>query len=163
MFRLYHAPVPSLKFFRAVVAEEILQCDIRDLIFTCSVAEFFLMLRPPESEFRFHPSAITKWRPFALVAVGVFAAIWTAHAAENPAVQVKVSFADKLGPLEIDRLALGQGGLSEEPMWDNRIAEIRALGPRLIRLFVQEYFDLLPEHGRYHFEALDRSVDTILK
>ena len=30
-----------------------------------------------------------------------------------------------------------------------RIAEIRAIRPRLIRLFIQEYFDLLPERGRY--------------
>ena len=48
-------------------------------------------------------------------------------------------------------------------MWDDRVAEIRALRPRLIRLFIQEYFRLLPERGRYHFETLDRSVDTILK
>ena len=62
--------------------------------------------------------------------------------AESPVVQVIVSLTNTLGPLEIDRFALGQGGLSEEPMWDNRIAEIRALQPKVIRLFVQEYFDL---------------------
>ncbi|MBN1421065.1 MAG: hypothetical protein JXP34_20000 [Planctomycetes bacterium] len=65
--------------------------------------------------------------------------------------------------MEIDRMALGQGGLSEEPMWDDRIAEVRALRPRLIRLFIQEYFDLLPAPGRYHFDTLDRSVGTILR
>ena len=27
---------------------------------------------------------------------------------------------------------------------------------------MQEYFDLLPERGRYHFETLDRSVEMIL-
>jgi len=47
-------------------------------------------------------------------------------------------------------------------MWDNRVVEIRALKPGVIRLFIQEYFDLLPERGRYHFDALDRSVATIL-
>ena len=82
---------------------------------------------------------------------------------QTRAAPVKVFFDERLGPLEIDRFGLGQGGLSEEPMWDDRIAEIRALRPRLIRLFIQEYFDLLPELGRYHFETLDRSVDTILK
>jgi hypothetical protein len=45
----------------------------------------------------------------------------------------------RLGPLEIDRFALGQGGLSEEPTWADRAAEIRALKPRSIRLFIQEY------------------------
>jgi hypothetical protein len=77
--------------------------------------------------------------------------------------QVQVAFAQRLGPLAMDCMALGQGGLSAEPMWAERIAEIRALRPRLIRLFIQEYFDLLPERGRYHFQDLDRCVDTILR
>ena len=78
-------------------------------------------------------------------------------------VSVKVAFGDRTGPMEIGKIALGQGGLADEPMWESRIAEIRALRPRLIRLFVQEYFDLLPVKGRLHFDTLDRSVDTILK
>lgn len=82
--------------------------------------------------------------------------------AEEQAAQVTISLTDRSGPMHIERMALGQGGLSQEPMWDNRIAEIRALRPALIRLFIQEYFDLLPAPGRYHFETLDRSVDTIL-
>lgn len=82
--------------------------------------------------------------------------------AQTQTVQVQVAFSERLGPMAIDQMALGQGGLSEEPMWADRMAEIRALHPRLIRLFIQEYFDLLPVSGRYHFETLDRSVDTIL-
>ena len=85
-----------------------------------------------------------------------------AVAAELPSSQVRVMFTDRLGPLEIDKMALGQGGTSPEATWADRIAEIRALRPRVIRLFIQEYFDLLPERGRYHFETLDRNVDTIL-
>jgi hypothetical protein len=82
---------------------------------------------------------------------------------EPRAAAIEVFFNERLGPLEIDRMGLGQGGLSDEPMWDNRVAEIRALRPRLVRLFIQEYFNLLSKRDRYHFEALDRSVDTILK
>ena len=67
------------------------------------------------------------------------------------------------GSLEMGRMALGQGGLSPDPMWEERVAEIRALRPRLVRLFIQEYFDLLPARGTYHFASLDRSVDLILK
>jgi len=48
-------------------------------------------------------------------------------------------------------------------MWEDRAAEIRALRPRLVRLFIQEYFDLLPTRGTYNFGTLDRSVDLILK
>ncbi len=83
--------------------------------------------------------------------------------AQTETVSVKVSLEQRMGPLEIGRFALGQGGLSEDPMWDSRIAEIRALRPKIIRLFIQEYFDLLPAHDRYHFATLDRSVDTILQ
>jgi hypothetical protein len=64
--------------------------------------------------------------------------------------------------MEIENMALGQGGLSDEPMWGDRIAELRSLQPKLIRLFVQEYFNLLPELGHFQFESLDRSVDNIL-
>jgi len=77
--------------------------------------------------------------------------------------QVRVDLADRLGPMQIDRFALGQGGFSPEPMWDGRAAEIRALRPRVIRLFVQEYFQLLPAKDRYHWDTLDQSVDLILK
>lgn len=76
---------------------------------------------------------------------------------------LRLSFANSLGPLNIDHVALGQGGLSEYPMWDDRLAEIRALHPRIIRLFVQEYFDLMPENGGYHFNTLDQSVDLIVR
>jgi hypothetical protein len=82
--------------------------------------------------------------------------------AQSQPAQVSVSFTNRLGLLGIHRMALGQGGLSEEPMWDNRVVEIRALSAEVIRLFIQEYFDLLPERGRYHFDTLDRSVATIL-
>ena len=60
-------------------------------------------------------------------------------------------------------MALGQAGLSDRPMWNSRIAEIRVLRPRLIRLFVQEYFQLLPAWGHNRFETVDHSVETILQ
>ena len=97
-----------------------------------------------------------------LLAALIFGSMSLAPVQAQPAT-LKLSFAQSLGPLEIDRMALGQGGLSEYPMWDDRVAEIRALHPRLIRLFVQEYFDLMPERGGYHFATLDQSVDLITR
>jgi hypothetical protein len=82
---------------------------------------------------------------------------------QEPSATVIVSTTEFIGPLDMGRMALGQGGLSEEPMWENRAAEIRALHPKLVRLFIQEYFDLLPARGKYNFATLDRSVDLILK
>ena len=96
-----------------------------------------------------------------LLMLATMALASTTHAG-NETTRVTVSLDERMGPMEIDKFALGQGGLSPEPMWDGRVAEIRALRPRVIRIFLQEYFDLLPEPGRYHFETLDRSIDTIL-
>jgi hypothetical protein len=96
-----------------------------------------------------------------LIIFGLFEA--SAALAQPNVGSVKVDFGQRSGPLDIDRMALGQGGLSDEPMWESRIAEIRSLRPRLIRLFVQEYFQLVSVRGRNHFETLDRSVNTILR
>lgn len=77
------------------------------------------------------------------------------------AATVTVDLARTCGPIEIGKMALGQGGLSAEPMWESRAAEIRALHPRIIRLFLQEYFDPLPEADRYNWASMNRSVDLI--
>ena len=74
---------------------------------------------------------------------------------------VTISLDKKHGLLAIDQIALGQGGLSADTIWEDRAVEVKALRPRMIRLFVQEYFDLMPEKGRYNFSSLDRSVDLI--
>lgn len=91
----------------------------------------------------------------------LMSAISTVRTAQT--VAVHVDLATRLGPLRIERMALGQGGLSPEPMWENRIAEVRSLRPAMIRLFIQEYFHLEPATGRYDFRTLDRSVDIILR
>jgi hypothetical protein len=84
-----------------------------------------------------------------------------ANAAPGRAVILNVALDQRPGPLQIDRIALGQGGLSPEPMWADRVAEIRALRPRLIRVFLQEYFNVLPAPNQYRFETLDRTLDVI--
>jgi hypothetical protein len=45
----------------------------------------------------------------------------------------------------------------------NRVTEIRALHPGMIRLFVSEYYNLLPKAGTYHFNTLDSMVSSILQ
>jgi xylan 1,4-beta-xylosidase len=86
------------------------------------------------------------------------------------AIEIRVNFAETNGPMRMNQMALGQGGLSDEVMFGDRIAELRALKPAVIRLFIQEYFNLLPEprrdasppSQRYHFDTLDRNVDAIV-
>src|SRR5881628_451062 len=100
----------------------------------------------------------SRWTP--LIALAIATAMPATPQGRH--VSIRLNLNETAGPLEMDRFALGQGGLSEEPMWADRLAEIRDLHPRLIRLFIQEYFDLLPERGRYNFQKLDESVDLIL-
>lgn len=76
---------------------------------------------------------------------------------------MKIDFSKELGPMGMEQMALGQGGLSQEPMLAGRIAEIRALKPAIIRLFVSEYYDVLDQTGHYHFETLDSMVNNILE
>src|SRR6266545_6955283 len=95
--------------------------------------------------------------------MALFLAAAITAAAQSRTVAMRLNLGESLGPMEMDRFALGQGGLSEEPMWADRVSEIRDLRPRLIRLFIQEYFDLLPEPGRYYWDKLDESVDLIVR
>jgi len=76
-------------------------------------------------------------------------------------ITLNIDLAKKGAPLNIDHFALGQGGLSDDAIWGDRIPEIRALHPRLIRLFIQEYFDLMPAMDRYNWAKLDAAVDQI--
>src|SRR5438093_13354337 len=64
--------------------------------------------------------------------------------------------------LDLTRYALGQGGLSDKPMFDSHIEQIAQLHPQTIRIFVQEFFDLNPKRGRYHWDTLDKVIHTIL-
>lgn len=98
-----------------------------------------------------------------LLALAIVLGVFSVAFAQPHTAVLTLLFRKDLGPMEIDRISLGQGGLSPDPMWDSRVAEIRALHPRLIRLFVQEYFDLLPERGHYQFDKLDPSVDEIVR
>ncbi len=99
---------------------------------------------------------------FVLTAAIVTGAV-TQVPAQTRSTTLTLDFKKNLGPVEMDHISLGQGGLSPYPMWDERIAEIRALHPHLIRLFVQEYFHLLSADGQYHFETLDQSVAEIVQ
>jgi len=78
-------------------------------------------------------------------------------------VRVRLQLDEKLGPLNIDHYGVGHGGYWDEPTWLDRVGEVRALNSKIIRLFVQEYYNLLPEPDHYYWEKLDESVDMILR
>src|SRR6185437_5096643 len=82
-------------------------------------------------------------------------------AAIGQEVTLTIDLAKKGAALGIDHFALGQGGLSDDSIWGDRIPEIRALHPRLIRLFIQEYFDVMPDRDHFNWTKLDGAVDAI--
>jgi len=85
-----------------------------------------------------------------------------AHAASPIEVKISIDTSRTLGPIDLTRYALGQGGLSEQPMIGDHIDQIRQLQPQTINFFVQEYFDLYPAHGQYHWVTLDKAIEAVL-
>src|SRR5690242_15119939 len=69
--------------------------------------------------------------------------------AQSRAVTIDLNLSDRIQSFEIDKIiSLSQGGQSAGPMWDNRIAEVHALHPRLIRIFIIEPANLMPAPGK---------------
>lgn len=64
--------------------------------------------------------------------------------------------------LDIGRFSIGQGGLSDLPTVADHAHELRNLNLKYIRLFVQEYYHVYPDHGVYDWRKLDKAVDAIL-
>ena len=106
----------------------------------------------------------TCWSGTILLAFFLFAGQGglPAAAADAATATLVVDTSRSSGPIDLTRYALGQGGLSERPMFDDRIDQVRQLHPQTIRLFVGEYFDLYPAHHQYHWATLDKAIEAIL-
>lgn len=65
------------------------------------------------------------------------------------------------GPIDLTRYALGQGGISDQPMISDRVEQIRQLHPQTIHLFLQGYFNIYPAHQTYHWGSLDRTLIAV--
>lgn len=76
--------------------------------------------------------------------------------------RLNVGISKELGCIDLGRYSLGQGGLCSDPMIDAHIPQLKQLEPRSIRFFVQEYFGLYPERGRFHWDKLDRTLSAIV-
>lgn len=65
------------------------------------------------------------------------------------------------GPIDLTRYALGQGGISDQPMITDRIDQIAQLHPQTIHVFLQEYFNIYPAHHEYHWDSFDNTLEAI--
>jgi xylan 1,4-beta-xylosidase len=77
-------------------------------------------------------------------------------------IELIIDAAKTEGEIDLTRYGLGQGGLSEKPMFETHVDQLAQLHPQTIRVFVQEFFDLYPDHNRYHWETLDTFIENIL-
>ncbi|MBL9128583.1 MAG: hypothetical protein JNL97_13095, partial [Verrucomicrobiales bacterium] len=87
----------------------------------------------------------------------ILMAFWT----RAEPVRLRVDFSKPDGAWAMPALALGQGGLQSDPMIEPHIKEIRQLRPRTIRLFLSEYYRILPDRGRYDWTRLDRELRAV--
>jgi xylan 1,4-beta-xylosidase len=67
------------------------------------------------------------------------------------------------GPLEWWRHSLGHGGINPAPLPERVVDGVRRLKPRLIRLFLQEFFQVYPDHGRFDWTRLDPYMEAMAR
>ncbi len=85
----------------------------------------------------------------------------TPPAANAPGIDVAVDLTADEGPLELWRHGLGHGGINSLPLPDRVVRGTAQLKPRLIRIFIQEFFQVYPEHGRFDWSRLDPYMDAL--
>ena len=68
-----------------------------------------------------------------------------------------------VGAMDAWRHSVGQGGISALPLPERVVEGMRRLKPRRIRIFVQEFFAIYPEHGRFDWSRLDPYMDSLAR
>src|SRR5439155_19691030 len=99
-----------------------------------------------------------------LAAIALLLFALSAFIRASAAAQVELTIdSSKPGEhIDLTRYALGQGGLSEKPMFDPQVEQVAQLHPQTIRFFLQEYFEPHPKRAHYHWTTLDKVAETIL-
>jgi xylan 1,4-beta-xylosidase len=77
-----------------------------------------------------------------------------------PRSMVTIDTEKVTGPFEAWRFAIGHGAVNSLPLPEKVIRGARKLKPRLMRVFLQEYFDIYPDHGVFNWEKLDAYMDS---
>lgn len=78
-----------------------------------------------------------------------------------PRAFVDVNFSGEQGSFEWWRHGIGQGGVNGAPLPDHVEQGIAKLKPRLIRVFLQEYFNVYPDHGVFDWSRLDPFMESL--
>jgi hypothetical protein len=82
---------------------------------------------------------------------------------QMPVAAVDVDVSADIGPLELWRHSVGHGGVNSEPLPERVVAGAAKLRPRLVRIFIQEFFSIYPEHGKFDWKRLDPYMDSFAR
>jgi len=77
-----------------------------------------------------------------------------------PRVNLEIDASTNKGPFEWWRHTLGQGAVNSRPLPERVVEGTRKLKPCLIRIFLQEFFDIYPDHGVFNWSKLDPYMDS---
>ena len=101
--------------------------------------------------------------PLLLLLTTTAAAQTTAPSRRLPKLPIVNLFIDAKsdeGALELWRHTLGHGGINTNPLTPRVIDGTKSLHPRLIRIFIQEFFNIYPDHGNYDWSKLDPYMES---
>lgn len=82
---------------------------------------------------------------------------------QMPRAEININAQEVIGPFEAWRHTVGQGGVNSQPLPEKLIAATRKLQPRLVRVFLQEYFDVYPDHEVFDWSKLDPYMESFAK
>lgn len=80
-----------------------------------------------------------------------------------PRKNVFIDAAQGLGPLEWWRHTLGHGGINALPLPERVVEGVAKLRPRLLRIFIQEHFDIYSARRRFNWAKLDPYMDALAR
>lgn len=78
-----------------------------------------------------------------------------------PVEQIQLNARESLGALDYGRQMIGVGGANRMPVPESIRPRVKALGHRMVRVFLQEYFFIYPEHGVFDWTRLDAFMDSL--
>lgn len=78
-----------------------------------------------------------------------------------PIEEIAVDCGASIGALDWWRHALSHGGINPEPFSPTVVDGVRRLRPRLIRVFLQEFFQIYPDHDTFDWSRLDPFMDSL--
>ncbi|MCL2351536.1 MAG: hypothetical protein FWC55_03280 [Firmicutes bacterium] len=78
-----------------------------------------------------------------------------------PKIPVKLHCGDVTGVFEGWRHTIGHGGINRYPLPPRVRDGLAALKPRLVRTFIQEYFNICPERGVCDWSRLDPYMESL--